>query len=85
MQEIIKILIGISILILGFFLGNYLAKITKEELTPGQIWFKLLIFLCLIGILVSLILRHDVLLFTFAFIAIVTSRSLKSKTNRRSK
>ena len=76
MQEIIKILIGIIILILGFPIGNLLARYTQEELKSGKIWFQLLIILSLIGAILSLIFKQDAILFTCLFIAIVTSRSL---------
>lgn len=77
MEEIVKLFIGVFILIVGFFIGKYLAKITKEELKTGQKWFKLIITLSLIGAVLSLILKNDSLLFIFLFIAIVTSKSLK--------
>ncbi|MFW6233112.1 MAG: hypothetical protein ACOC3Z_00445 [Nanoarchaeota archaeon] len=77
MTELIKLLIGIIILIIGFPIGNYLAKITKEELKSGQKWFRLIILVCFIGAISSLIFRNDVLLFSFLFIIIVTSRSLR--------
>ena len=76
MEEVINLLIGIFILILGFPIGSFLAKITKEELSSGQKWFKLIIILSLIGGFVGLIIGSDVLMFSFFFIAIVTSRSL---------
>ena len=79
MQEVIKIVIGIGVLILGFLIGNLLARVTKEELKSGQKWFKILIMICLVGGIVSLILGNDALFFGFLFIAIVTSRSLKGK------
>ncbi len=79
MIEIIKLIIGIFVLILAFPLGSYLAKITKEELKQGQKWFKLIILVSLIGIIASLILKNDILFFSFLFIIIVTSRSLKKK------
>ena len=75
----IKILIGIGVLLLGIPTGNLLAKNTSEELKSGKKWFILLIALCLIGSIISLVLRVDSLLFTFLFIAIVTSRSLKKR------
>jgi len=75
MQEIIKLLIGIGILLLGIPLGNYLASKTKEELKSGKKWFKIIITLSLLGGLVGLIIRNDALLFSMLFIAIVTSRS----------
>ena len=77
MQEIIKILIGVAFIILGIPIGNYLAKQTKEELRSGKKWFKRIVILSLLGVLIGLATGNDVLLFSFAFIAIVTSRSLR--------
>ena len=77
MQEIFKLFIGVLVLILGIPIGNFLAKKTKEELKDGKKWFKLLIVLSLIGGFIGLIIGNDTILFTFFFIAIVTSRSLK--------
>ena len=77
MDETIRILLGILILLAGIPIGNFLAKITKEELSQGQIWFKLIVLTGFTGSIVSLILRNDVLFFTFLFIVIITSRSLK--------
>ena len=79
MKEVIKFLIGIGVLLLGIPIGSYLAKVTKEELKKGQKWFKLIVIVSLIGAIVSLILSNDILLFSFLFIAIVTSRSLRKK------
>ena len=76
-MEIINILIGILILLLGIPLGNYLAKITKEELRSGQKWFKLIIIISLIGGFIGLAISDDVLMFSLFFIAVVVSRSLK--------
>lgn len=79
MIELIKLIIGIFVLILGIPIGNWLSRATKEELGQGQKWFKRMVIISLIGVLVGLILRNDVLLFSFAFIAIITSRSLKRR------
>ena len=79
MLEIFKLLIGIVVLGLGFPIGDILARKTKEELKAGQFWFKNIIILSLIGGLIGLITKNDVLLFSFFFIAIVTSRSLKKR------
>ena len=84
MQEILKIVIGIAVLFLGIPVGNILAKNTKEELKEGRKWFLLLILTCFIGAVLSLVFGKDSLLFTFLFIAIVTSRSL-GKRNAKSK
>ncbi|MFH1801386.1 MAG: hypothetical protein ABH804_00940 [archaeon] len=78
MQEIFRLIIGILVLTAGFFIGNILARYTKEELKQGQFWFKAVIFLSFIGAVVSFAMMNDTLLFTFLFIAIVVSRSLKS-------
>ena len=77
MLEILKLLIGIAVLGLGFPIGDYLAKQTKEELHDGKKYFKILIIVSAFGALVSLIIKNDYLLFSFSLIAIVTSRSLK--------
>jgi uncharacterized membrane protein YeaQ/YmgE (transglycosylase-associated protein family) len=77
MQEIYNILIGISVLFLGFFIGNFLARTTKDELKNGQKWFKLIILVCAIGAIITLFLGNDALLFSFLFFMVVTSRSLK--------
>lgn len=76
MQEILKIVIGIAVLLLGIPIGNILAKNTREELKGGRKWFNLLILISLIGAIISIIIGEDSLLFAFLFIAIVTSRSL---------
>jgi formate hydrogenlyase subunit 3/multisubunit Na+/H+ antiporter MnhD subunit len=76
MNEFIKILISILILILGILIGNILKKYTQDELEQGKKWFKLLTFSCLIGGLFGLIIGNDWILFSLFFIAIVTSRSL---------
>jgi hypothetical protein len=78
-MQSLNILIGAIVLILGIPIGNFLAKITKEELKEGKPWFKLIVFVSLISALISLYFRNDYLLFTFLFIAIVTSRSLSTK------
>ena len=83
MQEIFKLFIGILVLILAFPLGSLLAKATKEELSSGRMWFKLIILVSLISAIVSLILRNDVLFFSFLFILIVTSMSLKKWENKK--
>lgn len=77
MTEITNLLIGMVVLVLGFFLGIYLSRVTSDESKSGQGWFKLIIIVGLIGVIIGLILGNDILLFSFAFIAIVTSRSLK--------
>ncbi|MBU0894283.1 MAG: hypothetical protein KKF48_02095 [Nanoarchaeota archaeon] len=77
MLEVIKFVVGIILLLIGIIIGNWLGKITKEELKAGQIWFKLIIIICVVGAVLSLFFGNDVLLFSFLFIAIVTSRSFK--------
>jgi len=79
MQEIIKIFIGILFLLLGIPIGSYLAKRTKEELKSGKKWFRLIIIVSLIGGVIGLIIGNDILFFSFLFIAIDTSRSLRKK------
>jgi hypothetical protein len=79
MQEIYSLAIGIVVLFLGIPIGNILAKATKEELSKGRKWITLLIILSLVGGIIFLILDNDALMFTFFFIAIAASRSLKKR------
>jgi uncharacterized membrane protein YwaF len=79
MLEILKILIGIAILLLGIPIGNLLAKKTKEELKAGQKWFRRIIIIALICSVIALVTKNDILFFSFLFIALVTSRSLLQK------
>ncbi|MBI4116405.1 hypothetical protein HY449_01535 [Candidatus Pacearchaeota archaeon] len=79
MEEAVKLIVGVLVLLLGFPIGTFLAKTTKEELKAYQKWFKLAILISAVGSLVSVILRNDVLLFTFLFIIIVTSGSLRGR------
>jgi len=82
MQEAIKILIGIAVLVLGVFIGNLLARWTKEELKSGQSWFKIIIIISAICAIICLIIKNDVLLLTFLFLIIVTSRSIINKNQK---
>ena len=70
-------LIAILILALAFPIGNFLAKFTKDELKQGQKYFRIIIMAGFLCSIISLIIRNDYLLFSFLFIAIVTSRSLR--------
>ncbi|MEK6945375.1 MAG: hypothetical protein AABW63_01125 [Nanoarchaeota archaeon] len=88
MNEMFRLILGVIVLFLGIPIGNFLAKITKEELKDGQLWFKLIIIFSSIGAILSLVLKNDFLLFGFLFMAIVTSRSLvfkKKNTSRKTK
>jgi len=77
MQELFKLLIGVGVLVLGFPIGETLARKTKEELKAGKKWFKLIIYASLLGGVAGMLIRNDVLMFSFFFIALVTSRSLR--------
>jgi len=79
MEEMIKILIGIIVLIMGVPIGNILAHSTREELKSGQKWFRLIVVVSLVSGFIGLIIGNDFLMFSFFFVAIVTSRSLKNE------
>ena len=85
MHELLKMLIGVAVLMRGIPIGNILAKNTREELRKARKWLSLLIIICFIGAIVSLIFQNDAFLFTFLFIAIVTSRSLVEKKDKKRK
>lgn len=77
MQDIYYLLIGIVVLFLGIPVGDLLAKSTKEELKSGKKYFRIITLISLLGALISLFTGKDYLLFSFLFIAVVTSRSIK--------
>ena len=77
MNEILRLVLGICVLVLGFPIGTLLAKNTKEELKIGRRYFRLVVVASLVLGVYGLFIRDDVFLFTGFFIAIVTSRSLK--------
>ena len=83
MTELINVIVGIFVLLLGIPLGDYLAKFTGDELKSGQKWFKLIIIFSLILGTAGLIMGDDALMFTMFFIAIITSRSLKNKEKKK--
>ena len=79
MEEIYKLATGIFILLLGIPIGMLLAKFTREELNSGKIWFRIIVFTSIVGSTIALFLKNDYLLFSFLFIAIVASRSVRFK------
>lgn len=79
MEEMVALVIGVVVLLLGFPVGNYLAKITKEELKGGQVWFRLIIAVSLLIGFYGLLVGKDFVLFSGFFVALVTSRSLRKK------
>lgn len=78
MNNLIQLLIGIVVLALGYPLGYFLARVTKEELESGQKWFKIIIVVSLVGAFVSFLIRNDALFFSFLFFAVVTSSSVNA-------
>jgi len=78
-EETIKIIFGIGVLILGIFIGKFLAKITKEELSYSKPWFILISYSSLFVGLIGLFIKNDFIMFGFFFVAIVTSQSIKNK------
>ncbi len=74
-----ELIIGIFILLLGIPIGLFVAKLTKEELNEGQKWFKVVIFLGILGAIASLYFKSDYFLFTSLFVAIATSMSLRKR------
>ena len=76
-MDLISLFIACVVLFLGIPIGNILAKQTSDELKEGQKYFRTIIVIALLSSVASMIVKNDYLLFSFLFIAIVTSRSLK--------
>ncbi len=79
MVSVIKQLVAVLILVLAFPLGSLLASKTTEELKGGQKWFKIVFFVSLFSGLFSIFLENEFLVFSFLFIAIISSRSIITK------
>ena len=79
MEEAIRIVTGIAVLILGVPIGIGLRKKTKDESKQGQKWFKLLVGLGVVGGIIGLVLGEDFLLFGFLFMAVVSGMSLRKR------
>lgn len=77
MNEWLQLLIGTFALVLGFPVGNILRKRTMDEQVQGKQYFIILTIIGLLGGITGLILRRDWMLFSFLFIAIVSSRSIR--------
>jgi len=77
MQEIYRFLVGVFTLFLGFIIGDIIKKQTADEQKIGKKWFRLIVIISIVASFLGLFLGYDWILFTFAFFAIVTSRSLK--------
>ncbi len=73
---IFQFLVGVVVLALGIPIGDLLKHFTKDETKQGQVWFKWITILGLIGAFLGLVIENDIILFSFAFISIVTSRNL---------
>ena len=78
-----KIILGFAVLLLGFPIGDLLARYTSEELDAWRGLFKILILISMGGAIIGLILKNDFLLFSSLFINIVTSRSLKKQNVKK--
>ncbi len=74
-----RLLIGTLFLLVGIPVGILLAKKTNDESKIGQKWFKTIILVSLCGGFLGLVIQNDILFFSFLFMAIVTSKSLKKR------
>jgi hypothetical protein len=82
MEEMLKLLIGAFVLVLGFPIGNILRNKTMDEQKEGWKYFKIIVYIGLVFGFLGLVIQNDWLMFSFFFIAIVTSRSLVVKKKR---
>lgn len=76
MQYAYKFIISVAILFLGFPIGNLLRNLTQDEQKDGKKYFIILLLISLILGTFGAIIKKDWMMFTFFFMAIVTSRSL---------
>jgi len=74
-----SLIAGMLVIALGIPIGDFLHRKTKEEIKPGQRWFKIIVIVGLLGAIIAMFIKNDFLFFSFLFISIVTSRSLIRK------
>lgn len=89
----LTMLLLIIIALLGFPIGMLIAKLTKEELQAGRKWFKLLVILSAIAVIVSILFATGKTLLmlsaSFAFILLlalaswIQSNKLKRKKKKK--
>jgi hypothetical protein len=72
-----SLIFGMLVVATGVPIGDFLYKKTREEIKSGQKWFKIIVITGLMGAIAAMFLNNDFLFFSFLFISIVTSRSLK--------
>lgn len=71
------LIIATAILLLGIPLGRILRSFAgKDEIKTGQKYFKAIIALSILGIVISLIFQKMDLTFSFTFILVATRESL---------
>lgn len=80
----LQIIVAIIIALLGYPIGLLISRFAEDELEQGKKWFKLIIAICIMAIIVSIIgAKAETLLFfisAFVFIALLALASLiKSK------
>ncbi|MBU1136627.1 MAG: hypothetical protein ABIG37_02990 [Nanoarchaeota archaeon] len=78
----LKTILSLIILALAFPIGYLLARLTREELVSGRIWFKLIVFISSISAIIFLFYNLAVSL-TLVFISIVSLISLIKSYNRK--
>ncbi|MCX8193816.1 MAG: hypothetical protein N3G19_00400 [Candidatus Pacearchaeota archaeon] len=76
-----QIIVTITVALLGYPIGLIIAKLADDELLQGKKWFKLIVSVCILAIVVSIIVveETETLLFfiaSFIFITLVALASL---------
>ena len=77
MEELIKLIIGVGVLLLGIPIGTFLKSRTLDEIKDGRKWFKLLTLLGLLVGFGGLIFGKDWIMFSAFFVSVVSSQSLR--------
>jgi glucan phosphoethanolaminetransferase (alkaline phosphatase superfamily) len=77
----LQIILAIIVALLGYPVGLFIAKSTKEELKAGRKWFKLIMFASIILVIISLIffqnLERVFLSSVFVFIFLMSFASFQ--------
>lgn len=76
------LIISISLL-LSIPVGFWIAWLCRDELIQGRIWFKLIILLSILVIILAYFYSKPVILITMVFVIMVSSISLAKSYDRK--
>jgi len=79
----INLILNAIVLILAIPVGFLIAYLCRDELIQGRKWFQSIIVLCFLGAICFFIIGNQVVVFSFAFLAIVAFISMLKSNDKK--